>query len=139
MNYSLQTASKEKQEIQLFKHQHSNRSQNGIFLKNVHEILVKNIGNEDFDTHIFAQKMHLSISQLNRRLNNLLDCPSGKLIRRSRLLYAACLLNEQIASIGEIAFEAGFKSQGSFSRSFRQEFGCSPSDFLKENHNASKR
>ena len=42
---------------------------------------------KDFCVEYLAGKMHLSVSQLNRRLNALLGLPAGQLIRNLRLRY----------------------------------------------------
>lgn len=67
-----------------------------------------------------------------RHMNKLFEkegCSVNKLIWRSRLHRCrADLINRSMASLSitEIAFAWGFKSASHFSRSFKEEFGCSP-------------
>jgi AraC-like DNA-binding protein len=42
------------------------------------------------------------------------------------------LREREDATIGEVAYAVGFNSQSYFSRSFREEFGTSPSRYRKE-------
>lgn len=101
------------------------------FLSKVRSIILDNIENEQFDARLLATQVHLSISQLNRRLNQLVDCPAGTLIRQVRLHYAAELLTSNTLSVGTVAFRVGFANQASFCRSFKQHFGCTPSRYGK--------
>ena len=77
-----------------------------------------------------ASATALSASQLRRRMKDLYDRTPVQLIRRRRLEAGARLLRErEDATIGEVAFAVGFNSQSYFSRSFRKEFGMSPSRY----------
>ena len=106
-------------------------SEDERFLKRVQDTVLKNINNERFDCHELARKVHLSISQLNRKLNALTNRPAGQLIRETRLDYAADLLTARVARIGEIALEVGFSNQAHFCRSFKRRFRCTPTTFQK--------
>lgn len=61
----------------------------------------------------------------------------GTYIRRRRLTKAAIKLKDSSERLIEIALEAGFESQESFTRSFKGMFGATPNDYRK-NHNFSK-
>jgi AraC-like DNA-binding protein len=74
----------------------------------------------------------LSASQLRRRMKEMYERTPVQLIRRRRLEAGARLLRErEDATIGEVAYAVGFNSQSYFSRSFRNEFGTSPSQYRK--------
>ena len=49
-----------------------------------------------------------------------------------RLKNALVLMNERRHSVTECAFESGFNSTRTFYRVFRNEFGCSPGEYLAE-------
>jgi two-component system, sensor histidine kinase ChiS len=70
----------------------------------------------------------MSVSQLNRKLNALIDQPPGQLIRSLRLQRAADLLAQKAGSVSEICYKVGFNDNAYFSRAFKKQFGCSPSE-----------
>lgn len=107
-------------------------SRDEAFLQKVIQQIETSFHEEEFNVKSLASHMCLSVSQLNRKLNTLLKCPPGYLIRNIRLKEAARLLSMEKDSIGEIAFRVGFKSQANFCRSFRQYYGCAPTSFIKE-------
>jgi AraC-like DNA-binding protein len=76
--------------------------------------------------------MNMSVSQLNRKLNALIDQPPGQLIRSFRLQRAADLLKQNAATVAEICYKVGFNDQAYFSRAFKKQFGISPSEFKSQ-------
>ena len=107
------------------------RSRKAIFLQNVKEVILQNMDNQHFDVAQLARKVFLSTSQLNRRLNALIGCSAGQLIRDIRMRHAANLLLNASMSIGNVAFEVGYINQANFCRCFKQWAGCSPRAFSK--------
>ena len=101
------------------------------FLKNAIEIIDKHLTDEEFSTDMFASSLSMSMSQLNRKLNALVDQPAGTFIRSVKLQRAVELLNQTDKTIGEICYEVGFNDQAYFSRVFKKQFGKSPSAFRK--------
>ena len=101
------------------------------FLKNAIEIIDKHLTDEEFSTDTFASSLNMSMSQLNRKLNALVDQPAGTFIRSVRLQRSVELLNQTDKTIGEICYEVGFNDQAYFSRAFKKQFGKSPSAFRK--------
>lgn len=101
------------------------------FLKNAIDIIEKNFCNEDFRVEHFAESLNMSVSQLNRKLNALIDQPAGTFIRSLRLQRSAELLNHTDKTIAEICYEVGFNDQAYFSRAFKKQFGKSPSSYRK--------
>ena len=76
----------------------------------------------------------MSVSQLNRKLNALVDQTAGKLIRSMRLQRAADLLSQNSGTIAEIAYDTGFNSHTAFARAFKQQFGITPTDFVNKSN-----
>lgn len=102
------------------------------FFTKVNSIVQSNLGDEQFDVNTLARKMHLSVSQLNRKLKAANHQSAGQLIRNTRMNHAATLLNQQLASVSDIAYEVGYVNPSHFSRSFKRYFGCSPSSYTKK-------
>lgn len=102
------------------------------WLKQVLTLIQANIGNAQFGVPILAEEMHLSRSQLNRRLQKIIACSAGQLIRQHRMQHALALLADERVAIQDIASLIGYLSHTSFCRSFRQQFGCAPSTYRQE-------
>ncbi len=101
------------------------------FLQKVIKTIETNIENEKFTPEQLACEVNMSASQLNRKLNALVDQPAGQLIRSLRLQRAADLLKQNAGNVTEICFKVGFNDQSYFSRSFKKQFGVSPSEYTK--------
>jgi len=101
------------------------------FMKRAIEIIDAHLPDDNFNGETFASSLNMSISQLNRKLNALIDQPAGTFIRSVRLQRAVELLNQTDKTIAEICYEVGFNDQAYFSRVFKKQFGKSPSAFRK--------
>ncbi len=103
------------------------------FLEKAIQHIKDNLQNTDFGVEQLADKMCLSPSQLHRKLQALIDQAPGQLIRNIRLQQAAELIKKNTGSLADICFQTGFSDQPYFSRAFKNQFGCSPSAYKKEN------
>jgi len=102
------------------------------FLAKTIKIIEENFEDEKFGVEKLAYEVNMSISQLNRKLNALVDQPAGQLIRSMRLQRGADLLKQNAGSVAEICYKVGFNDQAYFSRAFKKQFGCSPSEYKKD-------
>lgn len=100
------------------------------FLENVLSSIRRHIDDESYDVPTLGNDIGMSVSQLNRKLNALVDQSAGQLIRATRLECAATLLRQNAGTIAEIAYRVGFSDHASFTRSFKARFGCSPTEFV---------
>lgn len=104
------------------------------FLDKVFNQIKELLEDQQFSVQKLADDMAMSVSQLNRKLNALINQSAGKLIRATKLDYAAKLLEKNAGNITEIAYRIGFADVSSFTNSFKEKFGISPSEYLKKNH-----
>ena len=102
------------------------------FLERVVKHIEGHLSDSEFTTERLAEEVGMSISQLNRKLNALIDQPAGQLLRLMRLQRGADLLAQRAGSIAEIAYLVGFSSQAHFSTSFKKQFGVTPSVYQKK-------
>jgi len=112
----------------------SSIAQNSVdqaFLKHAIETIDRHLQDEEYRTDQLAHSLNMSLSQLNRKLNALVDQPAGTFIRSVRLQRSAELLNQTDKTIAEICYEVGFNDQAYFSRAFKKQYGKSPSAFRK--------
>ena len=104
------------------------------FLQRVVAAIEANMVEEHFSAEALAREVAMSVSQLNRKLNALIGQPAGQLIRSLRLQRAADLLTKKSGTVTEICYAVGFGEQANFSRAFKKQFGCSPSEYQKTHH-----
>ena len=101
------------------------------FLDKVFTLIKNHLEDNQFSVQKLAYELAMSVSQLNRKLNAIINQSAGKLIRLTKLDYAAKLLEKNAGNITEIAYRIGFADVSSFTNSFKDKFGISPSEYLK--------
>lgn len=101
------------------------------FLEKAFAVAEKNLSNTEFNSEYFAKEMFLSRSQLHRKILAVIGQAPGEFIRTFRLKKAASLILEKRLSITQIAFEVGFSSPSHFTKAFRQQFNCLPTEFTE--------
>lgn len=105
---------------------------NDTYLKKVVEIVDEHILETDFSVNELAEALHISRSQLHRKITSITGFSTTHFIRIIRLEKAKDLLESNAGNITEIAYECGFNSQSYFTRSFTEYFKITPTDFLKK-------
>ncbi len=101
------------------------------FLDKVFTNIKEHIEDPSFNVTALAGEVGMSVSQLNRKLNGIINQSAGKLIRSTKLDYASQLLKNKAGNISEIAYRIGFSDTPGFTHSFKEKFGCSPSEYMK--------
>ena len=100
------------------------------FIKQLENIVRENISDYEFGIGKICQEMHMSRSQIYRKLKVLTGKSVNEYIRTLRLRKAKHLLQTSDFNVSQVAYEVGFKDPAYFSRSFSKEFGVSPSELL---------
>ncbi len=114
-------------------------SRDALFLHNARDIVLREINDPDFNVASFSREAGLSRSQLHRKLTALTGLSGSAFIRSVRLHRAAELLRAGYGNVTEVAMETGFQSLSNFSRSFREQFGVTPSRYLAGDEAATRR
>lgn len=102
-----------------------------IFLNKLISYIEKHIGNPDLNVDSLLGEIHLSRSQLHRKLKALTDLSATEFIRNIRLKRAAQLLEQNHGSISQTIYAVGFNSLSYFSKCFQKQFGVSPKEFIE--------
>lgn len=102
------------------------------FLKELTDIIVKEINNPELNAALLADKMGISISQLNRKLTAIAGCSSISYVLKIKLNKAKKMLTETDQSISYISGVCGFFDANYFSRAFKKEFGITPSQCIRK-------
>jgi DNA-binding response OmpR family regulator/anti-sigma regulatory factor (Ser/Thr protein kinase) len=103
----------------------------GQFLKKVMGVIEKHISESEFSLDDFSKEIGMSRLQLHRKIRALTNHSPHNFIRFVRLKHAAELLSKGAGSISEIAYDFGFSNPSHFTRVFKEQFGKSPSDYIK--------
>ena len=103
-----------------------------IFLKEIHLVIEQNLNNAEFSNKELAKKLHISVSQLFRKLKTLTKKSTSNYIRGIRLSNAARMLKDSKFNIAEIAFMTGFNDPSYFTRAFVKELGITPRKFRED-------
>jgi DNA-binding response OmpR family regulator len=100
------------------------------FLQKVLKIIEEHMGDCEFNTEEFSSEIGMSRMQLHRKLKALTGQGPGDFLRVMRLKRAAYLLEQQVGNVSEVAYQVGFNHLSHFTKSFREQFGMNPSDFI---------
>jgi signal transduction histidine kinase/ligand-binding sensor domain-containing protein/DNA-binding response OmpR family regulator len=118
----------------LFISTHQNNPNDNVvekFLAKVQGIILEHLEEEDFSADQLGQAIHLSRSQVHRKIKALTGLSTSIYIRLIRLRQAKELLASGDLTISEVAYRVGFKSPAYFSQIFKKTFGESPTESRK--------
>ena len=99
------------------------------FVKKVIELIKQNSGNPDYSVTLIAEEVHLSSSQLHRKVSAVTGKSPIQLLRLQRLHTVKKLLGNKALSISEVAYQSGFNDPSYFTRVFTKTFGQKPTEF----------
>ncbi|WP_370390036.1 ATP-binding protein [uncultured Winogradskyella sp.] len=113
---------------------HSNRpkksaDKNLIFLNSVIETINEHLEDSNFGPTELAQQLAMSDSQLYRKLKAISNTSTALFMRKVRLEKGKKLLKTTDLNVSEIAFATGFNDPNWFSKTFKEEFGKSPTSY----------
>ncbi|MEM6966181.1 MAG: response regulator, partial [Bacteroidota bacterium] len=101
------------------------------FLQKVIQVIESELENPKLSVADLSQKLHLSPTQLYRKIKAITGLPPTRYIRKFRLRKGLELVRKTPKTIAEIAYDVGFNDPNYFSRAFSEEFGKTPSEFRK--------
>ena len=102
-----------------------------LLLKAV-DVVEKNISDVDLSVQKLASQLNLSRTHLHRKLKSLTNQSATEFIRDVRLKNAVKLLKEGKLKVNEVGYAVGFNSHNYFTRSFKKQYGISPSDYIRD-------
>ncbi len=104
------------------------------FLEKIRQIVLDNLTNEQFSVEQLADIHGTSRSQLHKKLKKLEGRSISQFIREMRLEKAMQLLNKDVASVSEIAYQVGFSSPAYFNTCFKDFYGFPPGEAKVRSH-----
>lgn len=103
-----------------------------MFIERLKDVIENNMEDENFGVNKLSAEMGMSRSQLHRKLKAITNQSTTEFIRNFRLQRAAQLILQDSGSMAEIAYKVGFNSQAYFNKSFQELFGCSPTEYKRQ-------
>ena len=104
---------------------------NETFLKNINDLIEKNISQVDFNIETIVEKLYMSRASVQNKFRDLTGCNLGTYITEYKVRRAKEMLEDETMSMNEIADALGFRSQRYFSTFFKKNTGFTPSAWRK--------
>ena len=102
------------------------------FLNKLSLYIEDNMSSETLDINNMASYMNVSVSSLYRKVKSLTGVSANDYVRKIKLRKAAEMLSSGEFNVSETAWNIGISSFSYFRQIFKEEFGCTPSEFKKK-------
>ena len=103
-----------------------------VFVAHVDQLIIRNISSPEFNANTITDILHLSRSQLDRRMKQMVGMTISAYLQDRRMMYARELLLTSDLPIADVAVKCGFDDTSYFSRVFRNYHSKTPSEVRKE-------
>ena len=103
-----------------------------IFIRKLTDIILTNLGNENFGVRELAHESGLSRYSLNLKLHSISKKTVTQFIREVRLDKALEMLQHETFTVAEVAYRTGFGSPNYFNKCFHEYFGFPPGKARRE-------
>lgn len=104
------------------------------FLEKLHQLIERNLSNENYSIELLASDICLSRTQLFRKCKALTGASPVELLRNTRLDIARQLLAEGKGSVAEVASLVGFADASYFTRCYKAYFGTTPHEMNRQKY-----
>lgn len=94
------------------------------------ELVAQNISNEMFDVETLAGLLGMSRTQLYRKFQAIIHQSPADFILTVRINKAKQMLLTNKYTISEISYQVGFKYPGNFTKTFKEQTGYTPTEFI---------
>ncbi|MFL9831608.1 two-component regulator propeller domain-containing protein [Flavobacterium sp. ST-87] len=105
------------------------------FLDKATKVVVDNVSNIDFTLDDLLGSLGMGRSQFYRKINSLTGQNPSNFIRTIRLKYASEMLLTNQYSIKEVALNCGFNSTAYFTKTFKEVFKVTPTQYIQDQKN----
>lgn len=106
------------------------------FLLRLHRIIDKHLDDDNPDMEQLGDLLHMSRTQLHRKIKALTGLSTTNYIREYKLKLAYTDIQKGTGTMAELADKYGFGSLAYFSRSFKKAFGITPTEAKSEKREA---
>lgn len=101
------------------------------FVSRFKSLVEEKMKDAELNVEDLGRDMGMSRVQLYRKLKSLTNYSPNELLRQMRLKKAASLLASSEMTVAEVGYEVGFSSPSYFTKCYKEQFGESPTEFLK--------
>ncbi|WP_421871564.1 hybrid sensor histidine kinase/response regulator transcription factor [Marinoscillum sp.] len=112
----------------------NNRDQE--FLSSLKQIVEDHLEESNFNITTFTQEAGVSRTLLHLKLKKLANLSASEFVKTIRLQRAAQYLEKSDLTVSEIAYKVGYGDPNYFTRSFREKFGVSPTEYKQKEKEA---
>lgn len=105
-----------------------------LFVQDIYELL-QTFHKEEHSLDFYADKMHLSVKTLSKKVRTKLNISMGQLIRQEIINTAKVLLTNN-PDIKSVAFELGFEEPNHFSSFFKLHTNLTPTEYKNKKYHS---
>ena len=109
------------------------QSTDNKLLDRIMNVINCNLSNQELNVEMITKEVGISRVHLHRKLKELTNQSTRDLIKNVRLKHAATLLSTTHYNVTEITDMVGFSSITLFSRSFKELYGVTPTEYALKN------
>ncbi|MEA5259685.1 two-component regulator propeller domain-containing protein [Arcicella aquatica] len=102
------------------------------FLTELIQMIEAHLSNPEMNIDYICAEMGMSRTKLYTKVKELTGQAIGDFIRSIRLKKAVQLMTQQNMPIAEVMYNVGIQTQSYFTKAFKNEFGKTPMQFLKD-------
>ena len=106
------------------------KQEDKVFLEKIHAILDQNLSQPDFSVESLSASLFMSYSSLYAKVKALTGQPPLTYVNTYKMNIAREMLQSGKYTVTEVAYEVGAANSSSFARSFRKQFGKSPTEVV---------
>lgn len=107
------------------------KSSDEKLMEKIMDIINENLSNPSLSVEMLANEIGISRVHLHRKTKELTNQSTRDFIRNIRLQQAANLLATKNINISEVAYAVGFTNLATFSNSFKEFYGETPTNFME--------
>lgn len=104
---------------------------NDIFIREVIRLVDENMQNPEFKIDDLAETMNMSRAVFYRKIKTFTGASPIDLVKEMRMKRALELLDADVCSLSEVAYQSGFSSPQYFNRVFKDRMQCTPNEYRK--------
>ncbi|RYY58060.1 MAG: hybrid sensor histidine kinase/response regulator [Chitinophagaceae bacterium] len=109
---------------------HSSRDKE--FMDRLISVIEEHLSNPEMDVDYICSGIGMSKTRLYQKIKKITGQSIGEFIRTVRFKKAAKLMTEEDMPLSEVMYSVGVQTQSYFTKAFKNEFGKTPTQFLKD-------